>query len=73
MAGMPRCTVEGSGPDGRRVTLILPVSFMPTAAGRSYPVAIVATANDGSIDEFDLTGTLWVGPSNLDSVDDGAR
>ena len=51
------------------MTLTLPISFAPDAAGRAYPIAIQATADDGNTDEFDLAGTVWVGSANVDDED----
>ncbi len=57
---LAKSLVQGSGPTGRSVTLILSLSFKPSAAGRAYPVEARAVDNTGNEHGFEPAGTLTV-------------
>jgi CSLREA domain-containing protein len=50
--------VVGSGPTGPSVTLTLPISFKPRAAGHTYQVSVAASDDFGHVDPFLATG-VW--------------
>jgi Ca2+-binding RTX toxin-like protein len=52
--------VVGAGPEGPSVTLTLPVSFKPKAAGDAYRIEVAATDDFGNAQGFAQTGTLVV-------------
>jgi Tol biopolymer transport system component len=54
-------SVQGSGPTGPSVTLTLPVSFKPHAAGRTYLVEVIAF-DDAGHEQIEPVGTLTVTP-----------
>jgi hypothetical protein len=53
-------SVVGSGPTGPSVTLHIPLSFKPLAAGRTFVVEVAASDDDGNEDPFVQVGTLTV-------------
>jgi hypothetical protein len=58
-------SVEASGPTDPNVTLTIPLSFKPKAAGRTFVVEVAATDKDNEgnpPDFFDQVGTLTVEP-----------
>jgi len=52
--------IEGSGPDGRTVTLVLNLTFAPEAAGKTYTVEIVVQTDNGDSQLAEVLGTLTV-------------
>ena len=56
----PINSVLGSGPDSPTVMLNLPISFKPSAAGRTYSVFVAASDDLGNDDPFAFAGTLTV-------------
>jgi hypothetical protein len=56
---LPETAVEDSGPGGDSVALLLPVSFTPAAAARSYLVEVGADHDDGQI-FFGTVGKITV-------------
>ena len=53
-------SVVGSGPTGPNVTLKLPLSFKPSAAGRTFKVEVRASDDEGNEPDFEQAGTLSV-------------
>jgi Tol biopolymer transport system component len=51
-----------AGPDSPEVTLLLPVSFKPSAAGAVYPVAVQATNDEGDATDFVPATSVTVVP-----------
>ncbi|MFN8442813.1 MAG: choice-of-anchor Q domain-containing protein [Caldilineaceae bacterium] len=57
--------VQGSGPDGKEVSLTLAVSLKDAAANRVYTVTLLANSDDGTQQGPNDAGTLAVGPFRL--------
>jgi hypothetical protein len=55
-------SVVGSGPSGRIVTLNLPISFKPSAAGRTFTVELSSNDDLGGQDDFFPAGSVTVQP-----------
>ena len=53
-------SVVGSGPTGPNVTLKLPLSFKPSAAGRTFKVEVRASDDEGNEPDFEQAGTLSI-------------
>jgi hypothetical protein len=53
-------SVEGSGPDGRSVTLNLAVSFKPSAAAHTFTVELASDDDLGGQDDFFEAGSVTV-------------
>jgi len=56
----PVNSIAGAGPDSPSVRLNLPLTFKPSAAGRTYQVLVSASDDLGNEDPFALAGSLTV-------------
>jgi hypothetical protein len=63
-------TVRGSGPTGPSVTLSLPLTFKPRAAGHTFVVEVAASDDLGHQDDFIQAGTVTVAANPNDDRDD---
>jgi hypothetical protein len=57
--------VQGSGPDGKEVTLTLAVQLKEAAAHQVYSVTLLASSDDGTLQGPTEAGTVSVGPFRM--------